>query len=82
MRSKLSLALVLVAMTGITVPTMVEAANYRAICKSTQLKSSERKECRARMKEADSKAERAQIWKEYDLKMAGFAPDGSRLKDS
>jgi hypothetical protein len=82
MKSKLALALSVVAMTAITVPTMVEAANYSSICKSTKLKASERKECRARMKEADSKAEQAKIWKEYDLRMAGYAPDGSRLKDS
>lgn len=80
MISKFALALSVVAMTAIAAPTMVEAANYTSICKSTQLKASERKECRARMKAADSKAEQATIWKEYDLRIAGFAPDGTRLK--
>ena len=79
MKFGFTLAACLVVMFSVPVPTIVEAANHSSICKSTRLKASERKECRARMKAAESKGERAQIFKEYDLRIAGFGPDGKRL---
>jgi hypothetical protein len=80
MKSGFTLAACLVVMFSVTAPSIVEAANYGSICKSTRLKASERKECRARIKAAESKGERAQISKEYDLRIAGFGLDGKRLK--
>lgn len=74
------LAACLVVMFSVTAPSIVEAANYASICKSTKLKSSERKECRARMKAAESKGERAQIFKEFDLRSIGLDVDGNRLE--
>lgn len=66
---------------GIVVPAIAEAANYADICRSTRLAASDRKECRQRMKEAKSDTERAQIFREYDLKMSGLGLDGKPLKD-
>ena len=80
MRFKLTLAVCVAAIMAITIPTIAEAAKYSDICRSTRLDATDRKECRERMKEAKSEAERAQIWKEYGLKIAGFGPDGKRLK--
>ncbi len=74
------LATCFVAMFAVTVPSIVEAANYREICSSTRLKASERKDCRTRMKEAKSEAEEAAIFKEFDLRMAGFDVNGNPLK--
>ena len=80
MKLGFTLAACLVVMFSVTAPSIVEAANYGSICKSTRLKATDRKECRARMKTAESKGERAQIFKEYDLKISGFGLDGKRLK--
>jgi hypothetical protein len=80
MKFGFTLAACLVVMFSVTAPSIVEAANYASICKSARLKSSERKECRARMKAAESKGERAQIFKEFDLRTIGLGPDGKPLK--
>tara|TARA_R110000868_G_scaffold42532_3_gene143775 strand:+ start:2172 stop:2417 length:246 start_codon:yes stop_codon:yes gene_type:complete len=74
------LATCFVVMFSVTAPSIAEAANYAAICKSVRLKSSERKECRARMKEAASEEERAMIFKEYDLRTIGLDINGEPLK--
>lgn len=80
MKFGFTLAACLVVMFSITVPTIVEAANYSSICKSARLKASERKECRAQMKAAESKDERAQIFRKYDLMTIGLGLDGKPLK--
>lgn len=52
---------------------------YKAICSSARLAAAERADCKKQMNEAGSDADRTAVFKMYDMKIAGFAPDGTRL---
>jgi len=56
------------------------AKDYATICESGRLVASQRAACRRQMEAATSDAERAKIWRVWDLRIAGFNPDGTRIK--
>jgi hypothetical protein len=67
--------LILYAGTAVAAPK-----DYGLICGSVRLPMSDRNECRKQMDAATTDAERAKIYRLYDLKIAGFNPDGTRIK--
>ena len=54
--------------------------DYAQICASARLLASDRAECRKQMEAATTDAERAKVYRVFDLKIAGFNPDGTRIK--
>jgi hypothetical protein len=54
--------------------------DYGLICASVRMPMSDRTACRKQMDAATTDAERAKIYRVYDLKIAGFNPDGTRIK--
>ncbi len=71
------------ALAGLTLcagTAMAAPKDYGLICASVRLPMSDRTECRKQMDAAVTDAERAQVYRVYDLKIAGFNPDGTRIK--
>lgn len=73
---------VIFAVAGVTAFADFSAAaskgTYQIICNSSLLTNTDRLECRKQMKAAKTDAERASIFRTYDLKIAGIGPDGKR----
>jgi hypothetical protein len=60
-------------------PSFADTKDYKAICDSRKLSPADKADCKAQFDAAASSAERAAIFKVFDYKIAGFAPDGTRL---
>jgi hypothetical protein len=78
MKAPLFLA-ALVFVSSAATPSVADTKSYRRICDNTRLTSTERAECKARFDAATTDAERKVAFRIFDLRIAGFAPDGSRL---
>ncbi len=79
MKTVSAIALSFAAVMAVSLPTIAQAANYSEICRSTRLSATERKECRSYMKHAESDAQKASIFRYFDLKMAGLTADEALL---
>ncbi len=81
-QTKAAIALAVLAVLTLCAETAAAASkNYGLICASVRLPMSDRNECRKQMNAATTDAERAKIYRVYDLKIAGFNPDGTRIKN-
>jgi hypothetical protein len=79
MKLRLTLAALAVAAAATAVPAFAGTKDLVSICASARLSSTDKKECRAQFKAAQTDADRTAVFKTFDNKMNGFAADGSRL---
>lgn len=79
MKLHLTLATLAIAAAATAVPAFAGTKDLISICSSARLSATDKKDCRAQFKAADSDATRTAVFKAFDNKMNGFAADGSRL---